>query len=94
MSTPVGYLTVESRQSMTLDELEDSVEKIIDAVSNHIVHEWLDDLRDDLRNRGFEITDEGADENETLFTLAFWDAARHIVRDLIVQGHKVKLAQK
>jgi len=75
---------------MTFDELEDSVEKIIDAVSNHVVDEWLDDLRD----RGFEITDEGADENETQFTVAFWDAARHIVRDLIMQGHKVKLAQK
>ena len=73
----------------TPDELEVRVEAVIDALTDSLVDDWLADLK----ARGFVKSEDqdGSDENETGLLFAFWDAARAVIRDLLVHG--VTLAQ-
>jgi len=73
-----------TEESMTTDELDDRVKKILDALPASLVHDWLECLED----RGFEISDEGADENTTQFTFAFWDAADIVTRELELRAYR------
>jgi hypothetical protein len=77
-------------QPMTIQEFNARVGEVIDALSDNLGHQWLDDLDE----RGFweSKSDEEREDDETVLELAFWDAARIVVRDLILHGHKVTVA--
>jgi hypothetical protein len=77
-------------QPMTIQEFNARVGEVIDALSDNLGHQWLDDLDE----RGFweSKSDEEREDDETVLELAFWDAARIVVRDLILHGHQVTVA--
>jgi hypothetical protein len=91
MATTADHPAPAPLVSMTVDELNAAVEKVIAVLSDDLSWEWIDDCED----RGLvkrEIEHDG-DENETALALAFWDAARAIIRDLIAHGDQVHLAR-
>jgi hypothetical protein len=67
-------------EEMTVDELNDRVGKIIDALSNDLADEWLEDLEE-----------QGEEE---FSRSSFWEAARIIVRELEVRAYRERKARE
>jgi hypothetical protein len=65
-------------EEMTVDELNDRVEKIIEAFPDDLADEWLD-----------ELEERGEDE---FSQLSFWEAARIIIRELELRAYRERKA--
>ncbi len=80
-SNEVAPVIRRSECSLTIDELDAAVDKVIDALPDNLDDEWLAELEDAL---DFPPISE---EHEEAFRHAFWQAARVTVEGLVKYGY-------
>ena len=76
---------IENLESMTVQEFNSHVGKIIKTLPADLADDWLSDLDEfwDIRS------DEEREEDQKVLRRAFWDAARTVIGGLLLHGHQI-----